>query len=75
MKKLNKFDLDILSINAKFREDDNLNRKVCDFFWGIIGNSTQYKDDLIALAIEKYSSMIRDLSLEDFINLINQIKE
>ena len=44
---------------GKYARDDTFKERVSEFFWNVISNSEQYKDELINNCITRFCEMVR----------------
>jgi hypothetical protein len=62
---------------GKFSKDANFKKKVTDFFWDIVCNSDNYKEDLVNNCITKFAEMVKywDMNLKHdfFLKLTNNL--
>jgi hypothetical protein len=68
-----------LSELGKFGKEETFKENVSHFFWNIICNADQYKDELVNNAITKFCEMVKNWDIKKkhqfFIKMIGNLKE
>ena len=62
--KLTLTEFDTLCELGKFCKSEDFQKKVSDFFWSIVVNSEQYKEELVENCSKKFAEMVKYWSLE-----------
>jgi hypothetical protein len=66
-------EFDCLCDLGKQCKSPEFQQKVADFFWRIIANAENYKEDLIENATKKYAEMVKSWTLKQKQSLFTQI--